>query len=79
MEKNLQAKNRQKKIAVWSERIAACRSGGMSAAWRRCRDGCKGVCFSRSGCKTTNGQCVVLARRTHTYLSPPGPYVPANL
>ena len=30
MEKNLQALNRQEKLAVWSERIAACRSSGIS-------------------------------------------------
>lgn len=30
MEKSLQALNRQEKIAVWSERIAACRSSGIS-------------------------------------------------
>ena len=35
MEKSLQTLNRQKKIAVWSERIAACRSSGISVrAWR---------------------------------------------
>lgn len=34
MEKSLQTLNRQEKIAVWSERIAACRSSGISArAW----------------------------------------------
>ena len=34
MEKSLQALNRQEKIAVWSERIAACRSSGISVrAW----------------------------------------------
>ena len=37
MEKNLQALNRQEKVAVWSERITACRSSGISVrAW------CKG-------------------------------------
>ena len=30
MEKSLQALNSQEKIAVWSERIAACRSSGIS-------------------------------------------------
>ena len=30
MEKSLQTLNRQEKIAVWSERIAACRSSGIS-------------------------------------------------
>ena len=34
MEKRLQTLNRQKKIAVWNERIAACRSSGISVrAW----------------------------------------------
>ena len=34
MEKSLQALNRQEKIAVWSERIASCRSSGISVrAW----------------------------------------------
>lgn len=34
MEKSLQALNRQEKISVWSERIAACRSSGISVrAW----------------------------------------------
>lgn len=34
MEKNLQALNRQEKTAVWSERIADCRSSGISVkAW----------------------------------------------
>ena len=34
MEKSLQALNRQEKIAVWSERITACRSSGISVrAW----------------------------------------------
>ena len=34
MEKNLQALNRQEKIAVWSERIADCRSSGIGVkAW----------------------------------------------
>ena len=34
MEKSLQALNGQKKISVWSERIAACRSSGISVrAW----------------------------------------------
>lgn len=34
MEKNLQTVNRQEKLAVWSERIAACRSSGISVrAW----------------------------------------------
>ena len=34
MEKSLQTLNRQEKIAVWSERIAACRSSGTSVkAW----------------------------------------------
>lgn len=36
MEKNLQALNRQEKVAVWSERIAACRSSGIGVrAWRK--------------------------------------------
>lgn len=30
MEKSLQTLNRQEKIAVWSDRIAACRSSGIS-------------------------------------------------
>ena len=30
MEKSLQTLNRQEKIAIWSERIAACRSSGIS-------------------------------------------------
>ena len=30
MEKNLQALNRQEKVAVWSERISGCRSSGIS-------------------------------------------------
>lgn len=35
MEKSLQTLNRQEKITVWSERIAACRSNGISVrAWR---------------------------------------------
>ena len=34
MEKNLQELNRQEKLAVWSERIAACRSSGIGVkAW----------------------------------------------
>lgn len=34
MEKSLQTLNRQEKITVWSERIAACRSSGISVrAW----------------------------------------------
>ncbi len=34
MEKSLQTLNRQEKIAVWSERIAACRNSGISVkAW----------------------------------------------
>lgn len=34
MEKSLQSPNCQEKIAVWSERIAACRSSGISVqAW----------------------------------------------
>ena len=34
MEKSLQTLNRQEKIAVWSERVAACRSSGISVrAW----------------------------------------------
>ena len=34
MEKSLQTLNRQEKLAVWSERIAACRSSGISVrAW----------------------------------------------
>ena len=34
MEKSLQTLNRQEKAAVWSERIAACRSSGISVrAW----------------------------------------------
>ena len=34
MEKSLQTLNRQEKIAVWSERIASCRSSGISVkAW----------------------------------------------
>ena len=38
---------------------------GMGAPWHWCRTGGEGVCFMRSGCRTTNGQGVVLARRTH--------------
>ncbi len=30
MEKNLQEVNHQEKIAVWNERITACRSNGIS-------------------------------------------------
>jgi len=37
---------------------------GMGAPWHWCRTGGEGVCFMRSGCRTTNGQGVVLARRT---------------
>ena len=37
MEKSLQTLNRQEKVAVWSERIAACRSSGISV-----RDWCEG-------------------------------------
>ena len=34
MEKSLQTLNQQEKIAIWSERIAACRSSGISVrAW----------------------------------------------
>ena len=34
MEKSLQTLNRQEKVAVWSERIAVCRSSGISVrAW----------------------------------------------
>ena len=34
MDKSLQALNRQEKISVWSERIASCRSSGISVrAW----------------------------------------------
>ena len=34
MEKSLQTLNQQEKVAVWSERIAACRSSGISVrAW----------------------------------------------
>lgn len=34
MEKSLQTLNRQEKVAVWSERIAACHSSGISVrAW----------------------------------------------
>lgn len=34
MEKSLQTLNRQEKVAVWSERIAACRNSGISVrAW----------------------------------------------
>ena len=41
MEKSLQTLNRQEKVAVWSERIAACRSSGISVrAW------CEGNCIS---------------------------------
>lgn len=32
---------------------------------RRCLTGGEGVCFARSGCRTTNGQGVVLSRCTH--------------
>ena len=32
MEKSLQTLNSQKKISVWSERIAACRSSGISVS-----------------------------------------------
>lgn len=39
--------------------------GGMGAPWCRCRTSGGGVCFARSGCRITNGQGVVLARRTH--------------
>ena len=38
---------------------------GMGAPWCRCRSSGGGVCFARSGCRITNGQGVVLARRTH--------------
>lgn len=37
---------------------------GMGAPWCRCRSSGGGVCFARSGCRITNGQGVVLARRT---------------
>ena len=37
---------------------------GMGAPWHWCRTGGEGVCFMRSECRTTNGQGVVLARRT---------------
>ena len=39
--------------------------GGMGAPWCRCRTSGGGVCFARSGCRITNGQGAVLARRTH--------------
>ena len=42
---------------------------GMGAPWHWCRTGGEGVCFMRSECRTTNGQGVVLARRTHTVSS----------
>ena len=44
MEKSLQTLNRQENIAVWSERIAACRSSGIGVkAW------CEGNGISPSG------------------------------
>ena len=44
---------------------------GMGAPWCRCRSSGGGVCFARSGCRITNGQGVVLARRTHFYQPEP--------
>ena len=39
--------------------------GGMGAPWCPVSDQrWEGVCFARSGCRITNGQGVVLARRT---------------
>lgn len=44
MEKNLQALNHQEKIAIWSERIADCRSSGISV-----KDLCEGNGISPAG------------------------------
>ena len=41
--------------------------GGMGAPWCRCRTSGGGVCFARSGCRITNGQGAVLARRTQLH------------
>ena len=38
--------------------------GGMGAPWCRCRTSGGGVCFARSGGRSTNGKGAVLARRT---------------
>ena len=53
-------------MAVWCTMLPAAMHHfcGMGAPWRRCRTSGEGVCFARSGCRTTNGQGVVLARRT---------------
>ena len=48
---------------------------GMGAPWCRCRSSGGGVCFARSGCRITNGQGVVLARRTHSPGTLPSPSV----
>ena len=42
---------------------------GMGAPWCRCRSSGGGVCFARSGCRITNGQGVVLARRTQPVMA----------
>ena len=57
-------------MAVWCTMLPAAMHHfrGMGAPWRRCRTSGEGVCFARSGCRTTNGQGVVLARRTHLVL-----------
>ncbi len=56
-------------MAVWCTMLPAAMHHfrGMGAPWRRCRTSGEGVCFARSGCRTTNGQGVVLARRTHQW------------
>src|SRR5699024_2446567 len=55
-------------MAVWCTTLPAAMHhfGGMGAPWRRCLTSGESVCFARSGCRTTNGQGVVLARCTHS-------------
>ncbi|MBM6927503.1 IS66 family insertion sequence element accessory protein TnpA [Pseudoflavonifractor phocaeensis] len=63
MEKNLQVLKHQEKIAVWSERIADCRSSGIGVkAW------CEGNGVSPSSYYKWQKSCFLLRRYTHRSL-----------
>ncbi len=57
-------------MAVWCTMLptAMHHFGGIGASLCQCRTGGKGVYFMRSGCRTINGQGVVLARCTQCTL-----------
>lgn len=59
MEKSLQALNRQEKLAVWSERIAACRSSGIGVKYW-----CEGNGISTPATTSGKRSCFLLRQGT---------------